>query len=114
VGQHNPKWVDRGKQADASTLDTLTNFLKNRVDRASAYHLTTISTLLRLPFKNSADPSADMPRSRAQWKDSDRARTARYDSRPIAVDGYVIAAGREGKESSNCQIPDTAWYDYHM
>jgi hypothetical protein len=113
VEQHNAKCVDRGKETSVSRLDTATNLLKNRVD-SSTYHLTTIPTILKLPFGSTTTPGADMPTTRNGWSDADIKRTARYESRPVAVDGFVIAIGREGKESTNCQIADTAWFDYHI
>ena len=113
VEQHNAKCVDRGKTAAANRLDTATNLLKNRVD-SGTYHLTTIATILRLPFRSTTTAGADMPTTRNGWSAADVKRTARYESRPVAVDGFVIAIGREGKESTNCQLADTAWFDYHM
>jgi hypothetical protein len=114
-GQHSTKCADRGKAKNPKTLDSLTNFLKNRIDSASTYHLTTIPTLLKLPFSSTGpDKSDDMPRSRNDWKDPDKKRTAKYESRPIAVEGYIIAVDREAKETTNCGIPDSSWFDYHM
>jgi hypothetical protein len=113
--QHSPRCLDKGKAANPKHLDTTSNLLKNRIETAQRYRLTTIPTLLKLPFKSTgADKTADMPRTRNGWSDADRTRTARYESRPVAVEGFIIAIGREGKESTNCQLADTAWFDYHM
>src|SRR5262245_50442082 len=70
--QHNPKCVDRGKEASTNRLDTVTNLLKNRVDSAQKYRLTTIPTLLKLPFKRTGiHKGDDMPRLRNGWNDAD-------------------------------------------
>ncbi|MFI5228910.1 MAG: hypothetical protein ACHQWU_07560 [Gemmatimonadales bacterium] len=96
-----------------ATLDTATNLLKNRVDDGS-YQLTTVATVLKLPWHNVSDASTDMPRSRLNWTPADFTRTTKYERRPVAVDAYVIAVGLEGAESTNCERPDSSWHDYHM
>jgi hypothetical protein len=110
---HSSVCRDAGKQTNMTTLDTATNLLKNRVDDGD-YQLATIKTLLKLPWHGVSDASADMPRNRLNWTPVDFTRTAKYERRPIAVDGYVIAVGLEGPESTNCQRPDSSWHDYHM
>ena len=115
VEQHNRQCADRGKDnSGGGGLDSLTNFLKNRIDVPARYRLTTIPTLLKLPFDASDGNGGDMPRTRNSWAKADFTRTARYQSRAVAVDGYIIAVNREGGESTNCGLTDTSWVDYHM
>ena len=91
VEQGSHRCADIGKTKSGDNLDSLTNRLKNRIDMASTFGLTTIGTLLKLPFDATDRSGGDMPRSRNGWKAADRTRAARYESRAVAVDGYIIA-----------------------
>jgi len=115
VEQHDRRCADVGSTKSARILDTATNLLKNRVDDASHYTLTTIATLLKLPFDATDADAGDMPTTRNAWSSADRARTARYESRAIALDGYLVGVTVERSgETTNCGIRDTSWFDYHM
>jgi hypothetical protein len=110
---HDGKCEPAGKALTKALLDPQTNLLKNRID-GGRYRQTTISTLLKLPWKSIDTPKKHMATRRTLWTAQEIARTKRYEARPVSVDGFIVAIHVERKEATNCEIADAAWVDWHF
>jgi hypothetical protein len=110
---HDGKCEQAGKALTKALLDPQTNMLKNRID-AGRYRQTTISTLLKLPWKSIDTPTKHMATRRTLWTAKEIARAKLYEARPVSVDGFIVSIHVEKKEATNCDIADTAWVDWHF
>ena len=63
--------------------------------------------MLALPWKN-------LPRRRYQFSAAQLAQTARYEGAAIALTGYIVTAKLEGPETTNCELTDPTWHDWHV
>jgi hypothetical protein len=107
------KCMPEGFASNPALLDSQTNLLKNRID-AGNYRHTTIATLLKLPWASIVDGTRHMATWRKNWTPEELARTRRYESRPVSVDGYIVAIHTEAKEATNCGLTDPDWADWHF
>jgi len=89
--------------------DAALNRLKNRVDSASSYVSVPFDSLVQLSWPRRVDR-----KDRANWTRTDSVAVARYEGLPIAVEGYLANAKREGPESPNCHGADAEFRDWHI
>ena len=89
--------------------DAALNRLKNRVDTAGSYVSVPFDSLAGLPWPRRVDR-----KNRASWARPDSVAVARYEGLPIAVEGYLANAKREGPESPNCHGADAEFRDWHI
>lgn len=105
--QRDPACADIGEGSRAGApVDTATDLLKNRVDDGE-YHDVSFGEVLRLPWSGLA-------RRRYDWTDAQTREVAKNEGAPIALVGYIVGARTEGKEQTNCELPDPEWHDWHI
>lgn len=110
--QYNPRDYSTGLYMDCPQSgdvkgDTALNVLKNRDLPPKQYLKYTIPQLLsELP---------DLPcnkRNSRKWTKSQLQTAMLWESKGVAVEGYLVKIKPEGKEACNCY--GTAGYDYHL
>jgi uncharacterized protein YgiM (DUF1202 family) len=89
-----------------SPIDTTTNLLKNRIDDG-AYQQVSFGAVLQLPWQN-------LPRRRYQWTPAELQETAKYERAAVNLVGYIVDAKLEGPETTNCELSDNGWHDWHV
>ncbi len=82
------------------------NQLKNRIDVAPSWQLTTCGAILALPVPDL------LPKHRDAWSDGQRATVAHFEGLPLQVVGFLAGVQMEGPESCNCN--DANDPDYHL
>jgi len=98
----------RGCPAEGDGGDRELNRLKNRVDSGSWVE-QPFSSVLRLSW-----PRGTVKRARAEWRAVDSMTVARSEGRPVAVEGYFVAAKQEGPEATNCHGASRTFRDWHL
>ncbi len=96
----------KDKHGKLVRIDTLTDLLKNRIDQGN-YETVKVSEILSLPWKG-------LDTRRYLWNDAEVANVAKYESAPVAVEGYLISVKEEGQETTNCRIDTAKWHDWHV
>src|SRR5579859_6730438 len=86
--------------------DSALNQNKNRVDEGN-YQPTAFSAIAQLTW-----PSETEKTSRSNWSSSAQAAIAQAEGLPVAVEGYLALARKEGPESTNCH--STTDEDFHI
>ncbi|HLY25825.1 MAG TPA: hypothetical protein VKQ72_05760 [Aggregatilineales bacterium] len=86
--------------------DPILNQNKNRVDEGN-YQPTSFSAIAQLTW-----PSETEKTSRDNWSSSAQAAIAQAEGLPVAVEGYLALARKEGPESTNCH--STTDEDFHI
>lgn len=98
----------QGCPADGDGGDRAFNRRKNRTDSA-AWVPTSFDVVLGLPW-----PTTVERRDRDRWSSADARAVARYEGRPVSVEGYFVNGKLEGPESPNCHGADVGFRDWHV
>ncbi len=84
------------------------NYLKNRIDEATAYENWTIHQLLDLPMPDAVTKKG----RRADWPPDAAATIAHYEGAPVRTVGFLVRQKKQSAESTNCG--STTYVDSHF
>ena len=112
---HRPGAPDCAAAGDPG--DTLTDFLKNRIDEPASYHPVTFDAIVSLPYpKNHKSHRTD-------WPAADLDVITPYEGVPISVTGFIArqngiivqdAQHSSNGEATNCHATDDPGVDWHI
>lgn len=96
-----------GCPAEGDGGDRQLNVRKNRADSV-AFAPVRFAVVRTLPVPDGA------LRNRQNWDAATAAAVARYEGRPVQVEGYLAGVKNEGPESPNCHGADADRRDWHL